>query len=461
MGARCNINTRIYRLPVEILLMIFLFCDFAPIPIEQSLTMEAAWNRARLLISATSVCIRFHAVLKSSPEFWNVRIFTPLGRRFDANVVKQMIHRSGKRPLHVVWDCKGTRITASEECVNALCSVNSTRIRTLSIRLTYKGTRVTNGVFEHRLRPLNLLRATRIECHDRCPEIPFVPSGASTTMLTIMSRCNNIVNFDRYIEVNLPSRLATTLVSLRLKLSIRTRDLKEYLLRCIALRHLEWVVSKFPYFLTLPELHDEQDDDDYSRKPFLSLPETLDSVVIIHPILVPILHAPSLTHARMDVHDDHNIQVEGWEDWDLEMPHVPRLKTLWLSCPCIVTNGLFEAMVDSAALELEKVNIGVQKHTPNGVLYCVNTLRHSHTPRLHTISFGIWPHDNFHTMWDKVAMRLENLLAERHSLRVHSVFVNDRLPNSIQDLVLRLPKDRIVLHSAPDFARLYKTMRDL
>jgi hypothetical protein len=64
-------------------------------------------------------------------------------------------------------------------------------------------------------------------------------------------------------------------------------------------------------------------------------------------------------------------------------------------------------------------------------------------------------------MWDKVAMRLENLLAERHSLRVHSVFVNDRLPNSIQDLVLRLPKDRIVLHSAPDFARLYKTMRDL
>ena len=259
MGALGNKHAHIYRLPVEILLMIFLFCEFSPVPLEQSLTMEESWKRARLLTSATSVCSRFHAVLKGASEFWNVIIFTPLGRTFDANVVKQMIQRSGHRPLHVVWDCMGTRVMASDACVDALCSVNRTRIRNISIRLTEKGTPLTTGVFEHRLGPLALLRATRIECHDKCPEIPFVPSGASTTMLTMSSR-RHIVNLDRYIKVNFPSRLSTTLVSLVLKLSIRVRDLSDYLSRCLALQHLEWAVSPVPSLITEAWPHEIAED---------------------------------------------------------------------------------------------------------------------------------------------------------------------------------------------------------
>jgi hypothetical protein len=108
--------------------MIFLFCEFSPVPLEHYMTTEESWKRARLLTSAMSVCSQFHAVLKCASDFWNVLIFTPLGRMCDTNVVKQMIQRSEKRPLHVVWDCKGTRVIASDACVDALCSFNSTRI---------------------------------------------------------------------------------------------------------------------------------------------------------------------------------------------------------------------------------------------------------------------------------------------------------------------------------------------
>jgi hypothetical protein len=78
-------------------------------------------------------------------------------------------------------------------------------------------------------------------------------------MLTMSSR-RHIVNLDRYIKVNFPSRLATTLVSLVLKLSIRVRDLSDYLSRCLALQHLEWAVSPVPSLITEAWPHEIAED---------------------------------------------------------------------------------------------------------------------------------------------------------------------------------------------------------
>ena len=437
--------------------MIFLFCDFAPVPLERPLTIAAAWKRARILAAATSVCSRFHAVLSSASEFWNVIIFTPLGRNHDADVLKRMIQRSGERPVQVVWDCKGTRVVASNACVEALCSVKTTRIHALSIRLTCKGTPLTAGVFEHRLGTLSLLRGTRVECHDECSKIPFIPSGASTTMLTIASN-RAITNFERHVEVNLPARLATTLVSLRLEVFIRTRDLNDYLSHCTALQHLQWVTPALPLQFPLDVQAALLEEEDH--QPILSLPKTVTTVVIAHPILLPVLHAPSLTYARLDVHDHDQVLATNWEDWNIQTPHIPRLKSLWISCTCIATNGMLEAIVNSAARELEKVNLGVQKRFPKGVLYAINTLRRYHTPRLHSISFGIWPHSQFDLLWEKAAERLEMLLMERDSLRVHCVCINQRLPKPIRDLYQNT-EDRIVLHSVPDLTCFYKTIRGI
>jgi hypothetical protein len=459
-----NLHAHLYKVPVEILLMIFLFCDFAPISIEQPMTISAAWDRAILLAAATSVCSRFHSVLTGASEFWNVIIFTPLGRKNDAEVVKLMIKRSGERPVHVIWDCKGTRVVASNFCVEALLSFITTRIHFLSIRLTPQGTPMTVGVFEHRVRPLAMLRRTRIECHNMCTEIPFIPCGASTTMLTIARR-RYIVHFDRHIAVNLPPRLTTTLVSLRLEVSIRIKYLNYYLSHCIALVNLEWDTSTEPSEIPLPALlamHEEEDedDDDRSLKPVLLLPKTVNTVTISHPALVPILNAPSLTHALLDLHDHHELQVINWEDWDIDMPHVPCLKSLRFSCTCMATNGLLEAMVNSAAEQLEHLNMGVQTHRPKGVIYAINALRRSHTPRLQSVSIGINPHHHFHVLWEKVAMRLEKLLAERDDLRVHLACVNYRIPFPIMNL-LRHTENRIVLHDTNDFTQFYETTRNL
>jgi hypothetical protein len=452
-----NRRSHIFRVPVEVLVMIFLFCDFAPAPIEWLPTVDAAWERARLLAAATSVCSRFNTVLIGASEFWNVIIFTPMGRWYDVEVVKRMIRRSGERPFHVVWDCKGALEVASYACVDALLSVKTTRIHTLSIRLTYEGTSMTAGVFEHRLGPLSLLRATRIECHDGCTNIPFVPFSVSTTMVTIASY-RSISDFERHVEVNLPARLTDTLVSLRLEVFMRTRDLNEYLSHCKALLNLEWAISTLPSQVSLPALEEQAF---YDRQPVLSLANTVNTIVISHPILMPVLHGPSLKYARLDVHDHHQIQAVSWEDWNIETPRVPNLKMLWLSCPCIATNGLLDSMVYSAREELEHVNLGVQMNCPKGILYAINTFRRAYTPRLHFISFSIWPKKRFHTMWEKVAMRLEKLLVERDRIHVHVVYIKHRLPKPIIHLVLRRPDDRIVLHSVPDIDRFYMESSDL
>jgi hypothetical protein len=383
LGVLGNLHTHLYHVPVEILLLIFLFCDFAPVPAEKPITIAAAWKRARLLTSTASVCSRFHAVLSCASEFWNVIIFTPLGRRGDSYVLKRMIERSGERPVQVVWDCRGMRMVTCNTCVEALCSVEKTRIHSISIRLTSRGILPTTGVFEQRFRPLAMLRATRIECHEGCSEIPFVPSGASTTVITIASNHHrSIYNIHSHMEVNLPARLAITLVSLRLEVLIRSRNLNYYLSRCISLKHLEWVIPTVPAQLPLDTLPVMPEDDDYDEneedrdhQPVLFLPKTVKTVVISHPFLVPVLHAPSITHARLDVHDHGQLQVTNLGEWLLDAPHVPRLENLWISCPCIALDGILDAMVKSAAGALERVNLGVQMHTPKGLLYSIHTFR--------------------------------------------------------------------------------------
>jgi len=134
LGAPVNRRAHLYRVLVEILLMIFFFCDFAPVPLEQHLLATAAWKHVRLLGAATLVCCRFHAILTGASEFWKVIIFMLMGRMCDTNVVKQMIWHSGERPVHIVWDCKGTHTVVYNACVNALCSVNtSTLSRSISL----------------------------------------------------------------------------------------------------------------------------------------------------------------------------------------------------------------------------------------------------------------------------------------------------------------------------------------
>jgi hypothetical protein len=432
---------------VEILLIIFLFSDFGPVPSsERPIEADEAWKRARLLVEASSVCSRFYGVLRAASEFWNIIIFTPMRRTCDTDIVKQIIRRSGERPVHVVWDCRGHLDVMCTPCVDALRLVNTARICTISIRLTSRGASPTAVVFDS-LIPLKSLHSSHVECHEGCSEVPFIPCGPLTTFLTITPECC-ITNLNRHVKVNLPLRLATTLVSLRIHISISTADLNHYLGFCRALLHLEWEISSSPSL-------DEEDGD---MKQHLFLPPTVKNIVVSHPILVPLLHAPSLTHAKLDIHDHDQIEVTPWEEWNIDTIHVPRLKSLWLSCPCIATNGLLEGMVESSAEELEELNLGVQMRCPKGVLCAANALRRFHTPRLRSISFGIWPHSHFHGMWGRVATRLANLLTERDTLRVHCAFFLHHIPTPIEELVEQY---RIVPHVVRDFSHFRETMKYL
>jgi hypothetical protein len=370
----------------------------------------------------------------------------------DTDIVKHIIQRSGERLVHVVWDCRGHRNVMCTPCVDALRSVNLRRICTISIRLSYRGTSPTAVVFDS-LGPLPSLHATHVECHDTCHEVAFIPCGPLTTFLAITSECC-ITNFNRHVEVNFPLRLATTLVSLRINISVSTADLNDYLWNCRALLHFEWEISSSPVQIPFPPL-DEEDGD---MKQHLFLPRTVNNVVVSHPILVPLLHAPSLTHAKLDIHDHDQIDITPWEDWNIETTHVPRLKSLWLSCPCIATDGILEGMVRSAAQELEELNLGVQIYFPKGVLYAANALRRFHTPKLRSISFGIWPHPHFHAMWSRVATRLVNLLTQRDILHVHCAFVSHHIPTPIQEL---FGQYRIVPHVVDDVPHLRQTMKYL
>ena len=460
-GALFNQKSCIYQIPDEILLMVFLFTEFAPIPLDSSLTTAEAWNWAKLIYAATSVCSRFYTILGGAAEFWNLIIFTPFGRKDDSDVVRSMIWRSRERPLRIVWDCEGTRLVASTACVNSLRSIDMARICTLSIRLTAQGTRMTAGVFEY-FRPLPFLCETLIECHDGCADIPFIPSGVSTTALTVSS-LSRIANFDFHFHVNFPQRLATTLLSLTLQVLISPYDLNNYLFQCTALQHFEWVISADPYhFSPIPPL-EEEGGEAHPRNPVLYLPKTLNSIVIAHPFLVPRLHGRSLKHARLDVHDHKQLEISNWEDWFLETPHVPRLKTLWLSCTCIATNGMLEGMVNSAALNLKHINLGVQVNSPKGVLYAVKTLRRAPALSLQSISFGIYPQMRFHAMWEKAAMELRRLLAERGDLHIRSACVNRRLPKPIQNLIDQQEDnyERIILHSVSGIPEFYRMMKEL
>jgi hypothetical protein len=434
--------------------MIFFFSDFAPIPSSEGpIGAGEAWERAKLLTEATSVCSRFCGVLREASEFWNVVIFTPMGMRRYDDIVKHIIRRSGQRLIHVVWDCRGHRNVISTPCVESLHSVNITRICTVSIRLSSRCTSPTAGVFDT-LIPLPSLRATHVECHDGCTEVPFVPYGPLTKFLTIASECL-ITNLDRHVEVYFPPRLAATLLSLTIHISIDTTDMNDYLSEFRALLHLEWSICSPPTHISFTQLVGEPD-----RKQVLFLPKTLKTVFVSHPTLVPILRAPSLTHVQLDIHDHQQIDVTPWEGWNLYGAQIPLVKSIWLSCPCIATNGVLDGMLDSAAEELEELNIGVEAYCPQAILFTANALRRLHTPLLRSISFGILPHPRFHGMWGRVATRFGNLLTECHGLRIHCAFISDFFPTPMNGLVEQYG-DRFVLHAVPDEACLRETMKDL
>jgi hypothetical protein len=480
-----NYRQPLYMLPGEVLSSIFAYCEFGRvIDIDNPMSADAAWSRAQLLAASLTVCHHFFTTLLAFSAHWNVLIATPYGRPNDANILRKMIQRSGTLPIQLVWDCHGRRRIHSNDCVHAVLSLYGARIRSLTIRHSSRAASLTAGVLSSRGQ-LESLRAIRFECeplYGLYDTVPIVPSG---DWMASLSRTVRHGLQSVYSERRAIASVFLGPQSVPIGIPLFSSIVWEFSSRCRALHTFEWVVP-----IRGPGSYGCHD-------PILFLP-AVETVVISHPTLMGDLHPLVQSHddeedgddekhdetlknhrlKRDDEENNHTAPIQRDEDevtdGDEETPHTlriklddgeqetirtHRLKRLRLSCPCIGTNELLNAILELEP-ELEELNLGTQKNRPDTIIHFLDNIQHIHAPRIRKITFGIWPDRRFHPMWHDVITPLAQLLTRHRDVCLHCVFVKEAIPECVKNLLDR-HSDSVVQHNVRDIHSLQKAIKKL
>lgn len=289
-------------LPLEIIMIIFSFCDFRPMPITDEITVEEAVARVKALSRATRVCRSWYKFITTCPQFWTIALFA-----FDSNsdagirMGELYIRRSVNRVIHLVilsavcpkraltdFDCTMDGHWNRVQCLSFRDSCDPSVVASLPLHPRRRQLSLVDLLSqEHIVKSLCRLRIESTKGHTVKSLVPKSPLLVSLTLMADPSDVCRLPSRNAIFPPNANAN-AACLTSVKLGLAFPTEDVRMFLNQCKALEVFEWMSP--------------DDFLDRGTAPFeVSIP-TLRTLQVRNGAVFPVIRSAHLTEVTWDIH---------------------------------------------------------------------------------------------------------------------------------------------------------------